>query len=317
SNSGVMLILSRRRGKCEDASANSLHDLYVAIQNNRVDLVRQVLANRETRTRNSEASKASALHQAVRNSNTEIVNYLISSGADPNRTATDNGTMETPLGTAVRLKKDDIVFLLLKCGASPNLADHARRTPLYQAVFYGSFSQARMLVENGANLHAADDQGRTPLHIACRTHGIHDHHKLTSLLLNHGANPNRSTVGGMLPIDLAIQKRDHNTVQMLLEAGSVEGMDARTMMNETDEETDPIRKALLVKDPCYVVVQKHRTRKVQSLTTIAMKRLRNLLISRERRTGRSILLAARALPLPVDLIRKCEDFVGPDREFHC
>lgn len=35
-----MLVLSRRRGKSnEDESANSLHDLDVAIQNNRVDLV--------------------------------------------------------------------------------------------------------------------------------------------------------------------------------------------------------------------------------------------------------------------------------------
>ncbi|KAF8355459.1 hypothetical protein PRIPAC_97082 [Pristionchus pacificus] len=307
-----MLILSRRRGKSnEDESANSLHDLDVAIQNNRVDLVRQVLANRE---KNSEASKASALHKAVRNSNIEIAHFLISRGADPNRTATDDGKLETPLGTAVRMHNDEIVRLLLKCGASPNLADQWSRTPLYQAVFYSSFNQARMLIENGANVHAADRQGHTPLHIACRTHGNHDNHRLVSLLLNHGANPNRSTVGGLLPIDLAVQKSDHNTVDMLLEAGSIEGMDARTLMNDIDNETDPIRKMLLQKDACYLAIMKHRTRKVQSLSTIAMRRLRNLLILNERRSGRSIILTARALPIPEDLLKSCEYFIGPNSE---
>ncbi|GMT05820.1 hypothetical protein PENTCL1PPCAC_27994 [Pristionchus entomophagus] len=308
-----MAILSTwRRGKSDDESANSLHDLYVAIQNNRVDLVRQVLAKRE---KNSEASKASALHQAVRNCNTEIVLFLISRGVDPNRTATDDGKMETPLGTAVRMHNDEIVRLLLKCGASPNLADMQSRTPLYQAVFYTSFKQVQMLIENGANLNAADRNGQTPLHIACRTHGTLDNHRLTSLLLNHGANPNRSTIGGVLPIDLAIQKRDHSTVQMLLEAGSVEGMDARTLVTETDEETDPTRKALLEKDPCYVVIKKHRARKVQSLEAITLRNMRNLLLARERRSGRSIILSARALPLPNDIIQNFEDFVGPNREF--
>lgn len=48
-------------------------------------------------------------------------------------------------------------------------------------------------------------------------------------------------------------------------------------MNDIDNETDPIRKMLLQKDACYLAIMKHRTRKVQSLSTIAMRRLRSYL----------------------------------------
>lgn len=56
-----------------------------------------------------------------------------------------------------------------------------------------------------------------------------DKHKLIAILLNHGANPNRTTTAGLLPIDYAIKHNDIQTVRMLLEAGSDEGFEARLM----------------------------------------------------------------------------------------
>ncbi|GMT36972.1 hypothetical protein PFISCL1PPCAC_28269, partial [Pristionchus fissidentatus] len=312
-----MIIVGRRFAHKEvDETANSLHDLYVAIQNGRVDLVRQVLANREKNAIRSDASQAAALHQAVRNCDTDMVEFFVTRGTDLNRTSTDDGKMETPLGSAVKMHCPVVMYCFQKGGASPNMTDYESKTPLYQAASKksSSFEQARMLIEKGANLHAADRQGFTPLHIACRTHRSADKHRLISLLLNHGANPNRSSVGGVLCIDIAVQKRDHKTIQMLLEAGSVEGPDACKLMAEIEEEIDPERKEVLQQDPCYQVLMKYRARKVQSLGTTSLRRVRNLLISRERRAGRSIIIAARELPLPLSLIKQCEDFVGPDRD---
>jgi ankyrin repeat protein len=57
-------------------------------------------------------------------------------------------------------------------------------TPLHFACFSGDSSIVEIIV-NEKNIKSKDEYGNTPLHIAC----LHNHVKVTSVLLAKGADP--------------------------------------------------------------------------------------------------------------------------------
>lgn len=66
------------------------------------------------------------------------------------------------LGQAARSRKTDLVQFLLASGADTNAHD-ASGTPLISAVANGSFENARLLLSRGADANARDNNGHTPL----------------------------------------------------------------------------------------------------------------------------------------------------------
>jgi ankyrin repeat protein len=73
---------------------------------------------------------------------------------------------ETPLFYAIRADKKEIVEWLLSNGADANSVSHDGQTPLHYAVMYKNAAVAELLIKGGANKDALDAQGSTPLHLA-------------------------------------------------------------------------------------------------------------------------------------------------------
>jgi len=96
---------------------------------------------------------------------TEMVNWLIEKGADPNKSS-DNPFKVTPLHSACAVSHYEIAALLLKAGADVNAAQMQGVTPLHSAAHNGQTGLIKLLVEYGADLMAHTDDGKTPLSLA-------------------------------------------------------------------------------------------------------------------------------------------------------
>jgi len=119
------------------------------------------------------------LNGAVFHGHTQLVEFLIDSGADVNHPLPDTG--ETPLHAALcktgRSEFDDIIKVLLDAGANPNVATKPDvetggfmrdvrtkgETPLHRAAAFGSERAITLLREKGAIIDARDANGDTPL----------------------------------------------------------------------------------------------------------------------------------------------------------
>ena len=108
----------------------------------------------------------------------------------------------TPLHIAVFAHNADAVRALLASGANPNelaTASFAQVTPLGTAATFGANEIAELLLDNGADTERTSDHGNTPLHSAA----ANGNRALVELLLARGANAGATTADGKTPADLA------------------------------------------------------------------------------------------------------------------
>jgi ankyrin repeat protein len=95
-----------------------------------------------------------------------------------------------------------------------NQGDQYGRTSLHIAAMSLRADFVRTLISKGAVVNAQDDDGETPLHLA-------EGPEVIEVLLNKGkANPNIPNVDGICAIHLAVQRRDIDSVRLLLRHGA-------------------------------------------------------------------------------------------------
>lgn len=89
----------------------------------------------------------------------EVVRVVIEHGGDPNHRGGDNSEGETPLHWAASSDDADVAAALIDGGAEIEAPDGSIGTPLDNAIGYGCWNVARLLVERGARVdklwHAA------------------------------------------------------------------------------------------------------------------------------------------------------------------
>lgn len=80
------------------------------------------------------------------------VRLLIEAGADPNAVVTDGTQAETPLHWAASSDDADVAEALINGGADIEMAGGSIGTPLDNAVGYGCWNVARLLVQRGVRV---------------------------------------------------------------------------------------------------------------------------------------------------------------------
>jgi ankyrin repeat protein len=108
----------------------------------------------------------------------------------------------TPLHIAAFAHNAGAARALLLAGADPNAlatASFAQVTPLGTAAAFGANEIAELLLDHGADTERTSDRGNTPLHAAA----ANGNRALVELLLAHGANAGALTADGRTPADLA------------------------------------------------------------------------------------------------------------------
>ena len=160
-----------------------------------------------------------SLLQAIKAGNIEAVKQHLEAGTDVN--ASDN-LGRTALHKASGWQgQSEIVELLISNGADVNAKRSDGAIPLHYAVYYNRMENAEILLSNGADLNAkdGDQNGATPLHEAA----WRSRKEIVDLLISKGADVNDKDNEGQTPLDLAVQHKSSENIKLLRKHGAKTG----------------------------------------------------------------------------------------------
>ncbi len=190
--------------------------LHAAIENNCIGIV-SLLLSRGANPNLQNNEGITPLHWAAfEPPRVEILELLLQQTNINLNTQNTDGT--TPLYAAVCSRNREIVNSLLSRGANPNIQDNNGNTPLHAAVHSNNKKIVRLLLTHGANPNIQDYFGDTPLHIVVKEDGYRD--EIVRLLLNHGANPNLKGLYGWTPLHGAVVNNKVLVTELLLARGA-------------------------------------------------------------------------------------------------
>jgi ankyrin repeat protein len=106
---------------------------------------------------------SSLLFFIAQSGDTEMVKFMLRSGADPNSKSPSGSPA---LFAAASLGDSEMIHELLGKGANPNSRDEEGRTPIFMAITENDEQTIRLLIEHGADLSVRDNDGLTPLEFA-------------------------------------------------------------------------------------------------------------------------------------------------------
>ena len=141
----------------------ALNEVFDALAAGDVRRARHLLEQQPTLAHEKNAHGVTALHEAAEKGMQDIVELLLSQGADVD--AKDRYE-HTPLFKATWFLNWDIALMLLEKGANVNIQDADGHVLLHWAAFQGDREMINLLLSHGADVTAKDRDGRTPLEYA-------------------------------------------------------------------------------------------------------------------------------------------------------
>ena len=123
-----------------------------------------------------------------------------------------------PLGLAAFFSHTDVAEYLLTHGANPNLAANnpQRVTALHSATASMNLAIAKMLIARGVDVNAKQVNNFVPLHNAAQNGQI----EMIELLLAHGANVNAKSDDGKTPLAFALENNHADAAKLLRQHGA-------------------------------------------------------------------------------------------------
>lgn len=193
----------------------------------------------------------SALMHIIHKRDTEGFKWIIQNSPDVQLA---NKTGSSPLMLACTIKKEEIVKGLLENGASPDGVSILGASPLLNALGRGDEKVVNMLIEHGANVNVKDDDNSGILHILAMNEDARfvldlakkiidkvdvnaknnfgttpivfltarGHFDTTELLIDHGANPNSTSLtrDNVTPLMISVSSMKVGLVEKMLKAGA-------------------------------------------------------------------------------------------------
>ena len=144
------------------AFVSPAHPFVRAAQEDNLEALTALIAGMDVNLRDKQ-SKTTALEHAVKNANREMVQLLLSAGANVNA---KNAEGETVLMMLDDDATGDLVWDLLNARADVNVKDGAGNTALMQAAISNNLEALKTLLDAGAEVNARNKLGQTALMLA-------------------------------------------------------------------------------------------------------------------------------------------------------
>jgi len=186
--------------------------LIKAAQRNDLKSVKQLVTVSLNIDASDEYTDTNALSYAVENNNREMVQVLLSAGANPN---TANRRGETPLMHLTTEAGVELIRDLIVAVANLNARDNSGETALMRAVAHCSFSVAKELIDEGADINARDESGNTLLMDAAQNNDP----EILKFLLSAGVPIDSTNDDGETALTLAARWEQGKNLEVLLNAG--------------------------------------------------------------------------------------------------
>lgn len=155
------------------------------------------------------------LHGAAFKNDVARVRTLVEQGSDVN--AKDSQGV-TPLHYAAQMGHIEIMEILISRGADVNVSTSKDgAAPIHLASANGQLEAVRLLTKHGANVNKANNYRATPLHFAAD----HGYAAIVSLLIDHGASVNAKASNGRTAMKAALAKGYPDVMEVLRIGGAV------------------------------------------------------------------------------------------------
>jgi len=160
-----------------------------------------------------------ALMNAARSNNLEMVQMLIKAGANVN--TRDQDDLTVLMHAAVTNSPMVIIQALIQAGADINAITNKGDTALMFAARFGHLAPVKELIKAGAHVNIKNCCGQTPLILATDwLNSAQNNHEVVQTLINAGAHVNVEDCRGFTPLILAAKNGSLKMVQALIQAGA-------------------------------------------------------------------------------------------------
>ena len=157
----------------------------------------------------------------------------------------DSNTGASALHEAVRRGNLDVVEMLLKAGAKPNSTDHYGYAPLHSAARHNQLAIVQSLVNHGADVDISNSIERTPLKAA----GMHTSREAALMLVERGATVRKDSPHVQMLLKWAAELGNIHVIRQLVPLGPafmLKGRDGRNAFEiARDEGHEEIAQFLL------------------------------------------------------------------------
>ncbi|KAH3861103.1 hypothetical protein DPMN_024031, partial [Dreissena polymorpha] len=167
----------------------------------------------------------SALHLAVQNNKSQVIDLLLDHGIEINL---QNNTNHTPLHMAVITGNIAVVTQLLEHGADLEARDGDHMTPVHKCAMYGKMEVLEVLQQKGANMNARTSEQLTPLLVASWKGHLH----VVEFLLSNRAKVAATDSCMRTALHWAVDQGHYNIMQVLMKYG---GQTLLPQMDHTDQ----------------------------------------------------------------------------------